>query len=303
MAKSNEWITRDILLEIYTRTGSIHRTAEELQVGSTTITRLFKKFDINYIPRKDLPLIGLRGVPKSEDHKAKLKVNANGPERKELQRKLLIERLPTIGGSSKNSPLEKLLDTQLHSAKLSFIAQKVLLGKYIVDFLLYDYPIIIEADGSIHRLPRNKVSDAKRDAELNEAGYFVYRFNGTEINKSPAECINKIINYIESQIKSGIWNSPSNFTATYLEVKGKNHPSFGKRRTAESIEKQRQKLIGRTLSAEHVDNIRKALKGKPKPEGTGDKISASKIGHSVSDETREKISNTLKKRKADKFSS
>ena len=80
MAKKNEWVTRDILLEVYRRTGSIHRTADELNVGSTTIVRWMKKWDIPYIPRKDSPYLGMRGVPFSEEHKRKLREYANRPE-------------------------------------------------------------------------------------------------------------------------------------------------------------------------------------------------------------------------------
>lgn len=298
MAKKNDWVTRDILLEVYRRTGSIHRAAEELKVGSTTITRWFKKWEIPYTPRKELPMVGLRGVPKSAEHKRKLKEHANRPEVKEKMRQRLLKRLPTMNGPCRNSPLEKMLETMLKEAKLSYNAQKVMLNRYVVDFLLLDYPIIIEADGSVHRLPRNKAHDKERDRLLSEAGYKTFRFTGTEINNSPAACINVVLAYIDEKIKTGEWEKPKDheFIGVRLEVKGRNHPSFGKRRSKESIEKQRQKLLGRKLTPEHVQHIREALTGRKYPQ-SGAKISKAKMGHTVSEETRRKISEKLKGRK------
>lgn len=298
MAKKNEWVTRDILLEVYRRTGSIHRTADELNVGSTTIVRWMKKWDIPYIPRKDSPYLGMRGVPFSEEHKRKLREYANRPEVKEERRQRLLKRLPTMNGFCRNSPLEKMLETMLKEAKLSYNAQKVMLNRYVVDFLLLDYPIIIEADGSVHRLPRNRAHDKERDRLLAEAGYKTFRFTGTEINKSPAACINVVLAYIDEKIKTGEWEKPKDheFIGVRLEVKGRNHPSFGKRRSKESIEKQRQKLLGRKLSPEHIQHIREALTGRKYPQ-SGAKISKAKMGHTVSEETRRKISESLKGRK------
>ena len=298
MAKRNDWVTRDILLEIYRRTGSIHRTADELNIGSTTVARWFKKWDIPLTPRKELPFVGLRGVPKSEEHKRKLREYANRPEVKEERRQRLLKRLPTLNGPCSNSPLEKMLETMLKEAKLSYNAQKVMLNRYVVDFLLLDYPIVIEADGSVHRLPRTKEHDKERDRLLAEAGYKTFRFTGTEINKSPAACINVVLDYIGEKIKTGEWEKPKDheFIGVRLEVKGRNHPSFGKRRSKESIEKQRQRMIGRKLSPEHVQKIREALKGKKRP-NAGANISKGKMGHTVSEETRRKIAEKLKGRK------
>ena len=297
MAKKNDWVTRDILLEVYRRTGSIHRTAEELKVGSTTITRWFKKWEIPYTPRKELPMVGSRGVPKSAEHKRKLKEHANRPEVKEQMRQRLLKRLPTMNGSCRNSPLEKMLETMLKEAKLSYNAQKVMLNRYVVDFLLLDYPIVIEADGSVHRLPRTKAHDKERDRLLAEAGYKTFRFTGTEINKSPAACINVVLEYIDAKIKTGEWEKPKDheFIGVRLEVKGRNHPSFGKSLSAESRKKLSEALKGRKLSAEHVQHIKDALTGKKHPEA-GAKISKAKMGHTVSEETRRKISEKLKGR-------
>jgi very-short-patch-repair endonuclease len=298
MAKKNEWVTRDILLEVYRRTGSIHRTADELNVGSTTITRLFKKWEIPYTPRKELPMVGLRGVPKSKEHKRKLKEIANRPEAKERARQRLLKRLPTLNGPCRNSPLEKMIETMLKEAKLSYNAQKVMLSRYVVDFLLLDYPIIIEADGSVHQLSKTKAHDKERDRLLSEAGYKTFRFTGTEINKSPAACINVVLDYIDEKIKAGEWEKPKDheFIGVRLEVKGRNHPSFGKRRSKESIEKQRQKLIGRKQDPEVVARRNAKLRGQKHPEA-GAKISKAKMGHTVSEETKRKISEKLKGRK------
>jgi very-short-patch-repair endonuclease len=113
------------------------------------------------------------------------------PEFRAKSRENLLKRLPAMRGPSANSPLEKLLQAALMKAGLSFSTQRVLLGRYCVDILLQQAPVIVEADGAHHHL--RKVEDAERDANLSEAGYRVFRFTGSRINRSADACVAEVI--------------------------------------------------------------------------------------------------------------
>jgi very-short-patch-repair endonuclease len=94
-------------------------------------------------------------------------------------------------GPSANSPLEKLLQAALMKTGLSFSTQRVLLGRYCVDILIDQAPVIIEADGALHNLRREK--DVKRDADLAEAGYRVFRLTGAQINRDAMGCVAEVV--------------------------------------------------------------------------------------------------------------
>lgn len=113
------------------------------------------------------------------------------PEWRAKMRENLLVRLPLMRGPSANSPLEKLLQAALMKAGLSFSTQRVLLGRYCVDILLQQAPVILEADGAHHYL--RKEQDAERDANLTEAGYRVFRFTGSRINRGADQCVAEVI--------------------------------------------------------------------------------------------------------------
>jgi very-short-patch-repair endonuclease/uncharacterized protein (DUF433 family) len=113
------------------------------------------------------------------------------PEWRAKNRENLLKRLPTMRGPSANSPLEKLLQAALLKTGISFSTQRVLLGRYCVDILIDQAPVIIEADGATHYL--RKEQDAERDAALSEAGYRVFRFTGAPINRDAMGCVAKVV--------------------------------------------------------------------------------------------------------------
>jgi very-short-patch-repair endonuclease len=113
------------------------------------------------------------------------------PEYRANARAKLLKRLPTMTGPSANSPLERFLQAALIQAGISFSTQRVLLGRYCVDVLLQQAPVVIEADGAHHYL--RKQQDAERDANLTAAGYTVYRFTGADINRDAPGCIGKVV--------------------------------------------------------------------------------------------------------------
>jgi very-short-patch-repair endonuclease len=132
-----------------------------------------------------------KGAVWTDERRANLRAaTVDNPEWRAKMRENLLKRLPTMRGPSANSPLEKFLQAALMKAGIGFSTQRVLLGRYCVDILLHQAPVILEADGAFHHLREKQ--DAERDAALTAAGYRVFRFNGTEINRDAEECVAKV---------------------------------------------------------------------------------------------------------------
>lgn len=72
------------------------------------------------------------------------------------------------------------------------------IGSYIVDFVCIEKRIIIELDGSQHL--ENKEKDKKRDAELNQIGYKVIRFDNNEFNANKESVVEYIANQCLNQL-------------------------------------------------------------------------------------------------------
>ena len=136
-----------------------------------------------------------KGTPEgyewTDERRAAHRTAVDRPEWRAKNRENLLKRLPTMRGPSANSPLEKLLQAALMKTGLSFSTQRVLLGRYCVDILIDQAPVIIEADGALHHL--RKKQDAERDAALTEAGYRVFRFDGSRINRDAMGCVAEVV--------------------------------------------------------------------------------------------------------------
>lgn len=131
------------------------------------------------------------GYEWTEERRAAHRAATSTPEFAAKSRENLLRRLPQMRGPSANSPLEKLLQAALLKAGISFSTQRVLLGHYCVDILIQQAPVILEADGALHHL--RKEQDDVRDAALLAAGYKVFRFSGSDINRSAERCVRKVI--------------------------------------------------------------------------------------------------------------
>lgn len=131
------------------------------------------------------------GYEWTDERRAAHRAAVDRPEWRAKNRENLLKRLPSMRGPSANSPLEKLLQAALMKTGLSFSTQRVLLGRYCVDILIDQAPVIIEADGATHHL--RKKQDAERDAALTAAGYRVFRFTGTQINRDAMDCVAQVM--------------------------------------------------------------------------------------------------------------
>ncbi len=96
-----------------------------------------------------------------------------------------------MDGPCANSPLERLLHRALIKAGISFTTQVRKLDKYVVDIEIQQAKVVIEADGALHQIHKDR--DIIRDAELIASGYRVFRFNGKSINRDPDGCIREVI--------------------------------------------------------------------------------------------------------------
>lgn len=132
-----------------------------------------------------------KGYEWTDERRTAHRAAVDRPEWRAKNRENLLKRLPTMRGPSANSPLERLLQAALIKAGISFRTHRTLLGRYSVDILLHQAPVIIEADGALHFL--RKEQDAERDAALSAAGYRVFRFHGQPINRDPDGCIREVI--------------------------------------------------------------------------------------------------------------
>ena len=131
------------------------------------------------------------GYEWTDERRAAHRAAVDQPEWRAKNRENLLKRLPSMRGPSANSPLVKLLQAALMKVGISFSTQRVLLGRYCVDILIDQAPVIVEADGALHHL--RKENDAKRDGALVEAGYKVFRFTGSRINTDAMGCIAEVV--------------------------------------------------------------------------------------------------------------
>ena len=90
--------------------------------------------------------------------------------------------------------LEKLIEyfKKERKSKFPLIQTQVLIGWYIVDFLLPHKHLVIELDGNQHQSLGGRTDDIIRDGYLKEIGLDVLRFS----NKDVFNRIEEILKYI-----------------------------------------------------------------------------------------------------------
>ena len=67
------------------------------------------------------------------------------------------------------------------------------IGWYILDFAFVDIRLDVEADGEYwHSGERMAEHDQRRDQYLHECGWLTLRLTESEINESPAHCVDRI---------------------------------------------------------------------------------------------------------------
>lgn len=92
------------------------------------------------------------------------------------------------------------LSRKMKQWDVTFVSQGVLIDRYIGDFVCYSHMLVIEVDGSIHKLKHVKNKDALRTSELNQHGYRVVRFS----NSCVLRYTYMVLIQIENEIKRNV---------------------------------------------------------------------------------------------------
>lgn len=82
-----------------------------------------------------------------------------------------------------------------------------IIGNYIVDFYCPKLKLIIEIDGYQHFYEENIEYDGKRTEYLEKLGFYVLRFENTEVNKD-IETVRYIIDNVCELLEKGIKPAP-----------------------------------------------------------------------------------------------
>ena len=82
-----------------------------------------------------------------------------------------------------------------------------IIGNYIVDFYCPKLKLIIEIDGYQHFFEENKEYDSKRTEYFEKLGFYVLRFENTEVKKD-FENVRYIINNVCESLEKGINLAP-----------------------------------------------------------------------------------------------
>ena len=88
----------------------------------------------------------------------------------------------------------------------NFHRQRVI-GNYIVDFFCPKLKLVIEIDGYQHFYEENKEYDNKRTEYLESLGFYVLRFENTEVNKD-IENVRYVINNVCDSLENGVEIAP-----------------------------------------------------------------------------------------------
>lgn len=94
------------------------------------------------------------------------------------------------------SPCESPIEEQfwkIAQHEISGIVPQYHIGRYRVDFALPDKHVIIELDGhEYHKTKKQRTADARRERNLQELGWRVIRFTGTEIYQDAQDCVEQV---------------------------------------------------------------------------------------------------------------
>ena len=105
----------------------------------------------------------------------------------------------------RNNPTEaeQKLWHALKGDKTSFhFRQQHIIGPFIVDFVCLSHSLVVEVDGDIHDLQKER--DAERSEMLRTLGFQVLRFSNKEVLKNTASVVHKIVTKLQSLFKSKV---------------------------------------------------------------------------------------------------
>jgi very-short-patch-repair endonuclease len=90
--------------------------------------------------------------------------------------------------------IEIKMAEELSSRGIEYVEQRNLGDKFLLDFFLPEYGIVIECDGDYwHRLPKSIRRDKAKNAYVKACGYSLYRFWESEINADVGACVDVVL--------------------------------------------------------------------------------------------------------------
>ena len=128
--------------------------------------------------------------------------------RHHIIRRLQNNEMPFI-----HTRIEKKIAHTMQNRRINFVAQYAIDRKFVCDFAIPKYKIIIECDGDYwHANPKiydltnldsrqkaNLQRDKFKDKYLTKKGWLVLRFFEEDIKKSAAKCVDKVENTIKNR--------------------------------------------------------------------------------------------------------
>lgn len=101
----------------------------------------------------------------------------------------LLGNLERLSHNPRTNIEIKMAET-LKRHKINFTEQVLMFDKFLVDFRLDDYPIIVQCDGKYwHDQPTARSRDKGQDRYLTKSGYVVLRFDDKQILDNINSCI------------------------------------------------------------------------------------------------------------------
>lgn len=193
--------------------------SKKLQIDRGEVIELMKKFDISKKPNFRV-IASLKG--KNHSMYGKTWEDVYGLEgakkwKKEYSLKMrsnIIKRLKNNEMPFSNTIIEKVLGEEMNKRGINFLAQYDLDDKFVCDFAIPKYKIVIECDGDYwHANPtiydlthldirqiKNLNRDKFKNYYLRKKGWLILRFFESDIKNSVSTCVDKI----EEQIKKVI---------------------------------------------------------------------------------------------------
>lgn len=118
------------------------------------------------------------------------------PEGQELRRMSGVKSA-LLYSDGRRTSIEIKMAEELKRRGIKYIEQSNLGNKFLLDFFLPEFGIVIECDGDYwHNLPKSIKRDKAKNAYIKACGLSLYRFWEHEINKDVEACVDVIMNEI-----------------------------------------------------------------------------------------------------------
>lgn len=209
----------DLLHDLYwNRNFTQEKIAKELDMDRKYVIDLMRKYDISKRCNYEVITKVYRG--KNHPMYGKTWEKLYGKEEADRRKKdtsrrfrrLIIKRLENKEMPFTNTKIERLMEGELQRRKIVFKSQYPVAKKFVCDFALPEYNIIVECDGDywhanpaiyrqekLHPVQKRRVqTDRFKDGFLPKQGWTVLRFYESDIIKDVKRCVD----VVEQEMKS-----------------------------------------------------------------------------------------------------